>query len=191
MKIWLSIALLLCLAGAAWASLADAPIVFKAGNWSVLRDVDVMTDKTSCTGIYKEERSIQLTDDTLYIIVKGGLRSVTLRFGDQPAEPLRLATDMEEKVGAIEISGNDFTKLLGSARLRVQSMTLVRGLANLDLDLAGLSAAVENIRQGCPGEPLSNTAATSKPSLCSDLVVRRLEEKGVAPDIVKYVCTAP
>jgi hypothetical protein len=191
MKVWLSIALLLCLAGAASASLADAPTVFKAGNWSVLRDVDVMTDKTSCTGIYKEDPSIQLTADTLYIRVRGGLKSVTLRFGDQPAERLRLATEMEEKVDAIEISGNDFTKLLGSARLRVQSMTLVRGITNFDLDLAGLSAAVENIRQGCPGEPLTNAAVISKPSLCSDLVVRRLEEKGVTPEVIKYVCTAP
>lgn len=172
------------------ANLATAPTVFSSGEWSVVRTVDTMSDKTSCTGIYKGDRSIQLTREALYISVQGGIESITLRFGEQAAERLRLPTDIEKKVRAVSISGNSFQKLLGSDRLRVQVLTLVRGIATFDLDLSGIDAAVENIQNGCPGEPTGDSDKSSPTSLCGDRVIARLKERGVSEDDIAHACSS-
>jgi hypothetical protein len=173
-----------CCAG----SLANAPVVFKSGNWSVLRSTDAMTDKASCTGIYKDQVGIQLANDSLFISMQGGIQSVTLRFDDQPPERLRLGTEMEKELRSVRITGDEFRKLLGSSRLRVQVLTLLRGIEDRDLDLIGISEALANIRQGCPGAP-QGSAASEKPSLCSDKIQKRLREKGMSPTDIQYVCS--
>lgn len=175
-------------AAATAGTLAGAPVVFRSGEWSVLRTIDQMTDKTSCTGIYKDEYSIQLTDDELYVKVRGGVKGVILRFGDQPAEKLRLATKSEETISSIDIEGNEFTKLLGSTRLRMQVMTVLRTVVDFDIDLTGMAAAVENIRADCPGPPVETKSAEA--SACGDKVIARLREKGVAQDVIKFACAA-
>jgi hypothetical protein len=151
-----------------------------------------MSDKTSCTGIHKGDRTIQLTGDTLFISVQGGIESITLRFGDEPPERMRLATDIEKKVRALSITGNEFRKLLGSRRLRVQVLTMVQGIAMFDLDLSGIEDAVGSIRSGCPGEPVGDGQSTgSAASLCGDQVIARLKERGVSEADVSYACTSP
>lgn len=180
---------LLIFSSIANAGLADAPIVFKSGEWSVHKNTDVMTDKVSCTGIYKSEYGIQLTEDKLFISVRGGLKGITLRFGNQPAEGLRLASEMEKQVDAIMIQNNDFTKALGSSRLRAQVLTVLGNMRNYDIDLNGISAAVKNIRSGCPGKPVKKTLS-KKPSLCSDTVLKRLRNKKVNANIIKYACSS-
>lgn len=170
-------------------SLSDAPTVFRAGNWSVLRAMDPMTDKVSCTGIYKDQYGIQLTSDTLYVSIRGGISSIRLRFDDEPVQNLRLATEMEKKVDAISISGADFSKLMDSRRLRVEVLTLVRGVINEDLDLAGIREARTNIEQGCPvtGEvqPKATTAAVG---LCPGKVVERLKARGLTDKDTQELC---
>lgn len=44
--------------GSAQAGLKDAAKVGTFGNWTILRDVDKMTDQVSCTGIYKDDYSV-------------------------------------------------------------------------------------------------------------------------------------
>ncbi|MGL5679648.1 MAG: hypothetical protein ACRDC2_08595 [Plesiomonas shigelloides] len=183
-----SVISILSLSSLANAGLSDAPVVFKSGEWSVLRTTNQMTDEVSCTGVYKNEYGIQLTGDALYISIRGGLKGITLRFGDQPAESLRLATDIEKQVDAIMIQDNDFTKLMGSNRLRVQVLTVLGNLKNYDIDLSGISAAVENIRSGCLGNPI-NKSLSNKPSLCSEKVLKRLLSKNVDASIINYACS--
>ncbi len=137
-----------------FADIKSAPVVFKSGNWSVIRTIDAMSDKVGCTGIYKNNYDIQLASDALYIHVRGGIRSITLRYGNQPAEKLRLPSKIEKKVSAITIDNSDFTKILASNRLRVQAFTILDRINNYDVDLGGITAAVENIRSGCPGVAL-------------------------------------
>jgi hypothetical protein len=169
-------------------SLANAPIVFRSGNWAVLRSTNSMTDKTSCTGIYKDQAGIQLANDSLFITIQGGIQTVTLRFDDQPPERLRLGTEMEKEIRSVHITGDEFRKLLGSNRLRVQVLTLLRGIEDRDMDLIGLSETLSNIRQGCPGAP-QGSAASEKPSLCSDKIQKRLREKGMSPADIQYICS--
>jgi hypothetical protein len=168
------------------ANLGDAPIVFRSGEWSVLRTLDQMTDQTNCTGIYKKDYAVQLTDDELFVKVRGGVKGVTLRFGDQPAEKLRLATKSERSLSSVSIEGGDFTKLLGSTRLRMQVLTVLDTVAEVDIDLTGVPAAVENIRSGCSGPPIE--AKSVEPTACGDRVVARLRQRGVSQDIITFAC---
>ncbi len=150
MKKLLTFALLAVSSISASANLAEDKKVFSSGNWAVLRGVDAMTDKVTCTGIYKKDYAKQLVADRLFVSVRGGISSVTLRFDDEPAQSLRLATDTEKNINSVIINDAHFDALIRSSRLRMQVLTLVSGVQNIDLDLKGIADAVENIRADCP-----------------------------------------
>lgn len=183
----------------AFAGLKDASVAFKSGNWKVLRSIDSMKDTVDCTGIYKDNYGVQLTSDTLFVSVKGGLQSVTLRFGDKPARSLRLAEKMEKEIRSIIISGTDFSELMESDRLRVQASTLVTGIANEDLDLTGIKDALESIRASCPMQATATPSANpERPSVsvserpaqpvCTDVVVSRMKAQGLKEKQILAIC---
>lgn len=131
-------------------NLKEAPVVFRAGNWKVLRTVDKMDDKTNCTGIYKEDYGVQLTEDTLYLKVQGGVEAVTLRFGDKPAQKLRLAKELEKKLRAVMLTDSEFDELSGSGRLLYQVNTIINSVKTNEINLTGFEETLANIRAGCP-----------------------------------------
>jgi len=131
-------------------SLKDAPVVFRSGNWKVIRTVDPMKDTTTCTGIYKDDYRVQLTDGKLFIGIQGGIETVTLRFGEKPAQDLRLAKDMEKKIRSVIITDSEFSELSGSERLLYQVSTLVGSSKTNEIKLAGFEEALANIQSGCP-----------------------------------------
>lgn len=172
------------------ANLSTAPVVFESGNWTVRRTIDAMTDKASCTGIYNNNLRIQLTERELFISVRGSLRAYKFRFDDRPASNLILADDMEKRLDTIIIRAN-FKKALGSSRLRVNASTYSSS-KDYDLDLTGIADAVENIKSGCPGEPIYGSGETQGPDetlLCGAKVVDRLREKGVSIETIQYACS--
>ncbi len=173
----------------AFAGLDSAAVVFKSGNWSVHRDKDAMTDEISCTGIYKDDYAIQLVDDALYIKVRGGVKTVKLRYGEQSPEGMRLADDMEKKIGVIVIDDAEFTKLLASNRLRAQVLTVLDSVNNYDISLAGVTEAVKNIRSGCPDQSVSENSLKA-PILCGDKIIERLKAKKVSDEVIEYACSA-
>ena len=192
-------ALIAVTASSAFAGLKDAQVAFKSGNWKVLRSIDQMKDTVECTGIYKENYGVQLTSGTLYVSVKGGLETITLRFGDKPARSLRLAEKMEKEIRSIVISGSDFSELLESDRLRVQASTLVSGIVNEDFDLSGMKDALENIRAGCPVQisttPKVNSEKPASPAVentaqpvCSDVLVARMKAQGIKEKQILSIC---
>lgn len=180
-----------------FAGLKDAQVAFKSGNWKVLRSIDSMKDTIDCTGIYKDNHSVQLTSDTLFVGVKGGLQTITLRFGDKPARSLRLPEKMEKDIRSIIISGTDFSELIESDRLRVQASTLVSGIANEDFDLAGIKDALESIRSNCPIQasatptPQNPTAQVSEKTtlpVCTDALVSRMKAQGIKEKQILAIC---
>ena len=80
-------------------------------------------------------------------------RSVTLRYGTNPAEKLRLASDMETKINYIILKGGEFRKLSTVNRLRLESLTYVRGIVSADIDLKGMNEALAFIKAGCKASP--------------------------------------
>lgn len=173
------------------AGLKDAQVAMSSGNWKVLRSIDSMKDTVDCTGIYKENYGIQLTKDNLFVSVKGGIQSVTLRFSDKPARSLRLPEEMEKKIGSIIISGSDFSELMESNRLRVQASTLVRGIANEDLDLAGIMDAWESIKGDCPIQSTKATPLKAEKSVapaCTEVLVTRMKAQGLKDMQIAAIC---
>lgn len=190
-------ALLLAATGAS-ADLSTAERAGTFGQWEVLRDIDKMTDKVSCVGIYRSDKKIQLAEDGMYIAVSGGIESVTLRFGSDQARPMRLAKKMEKDVRAVMLEGEEFQGAIGADRLRMQVLTLVSGLKEYDLNMSGASQAVEHIKAGCPKQKAelaqaaqdapANEPAAKDDSLCPPKVLTRLKAQGMAPNKIKAIC---
>ena len=184
------------LCNVAFADLSIAKNVFQSGKWAVLRDIDNMTDKVVCTGILGADKNKQLTDNKFYLRIGGGINNVTLRFDDAPAEPFRLATDLEKNMGVVVLNGSEFEKTKSSTRLRAIVGTLVSGLKEFDLDVSGINEALENIHQGCP-IPASSLAAGPAPAVqvksetqpkCSPELMNRMQKAGVTKIQLSQVC---
>jgi hypothetical protein len=169
-------------------SLSDGIAVFKSAGWTVLRTTSTMTDKTSCTGILNGDYGIQLSESALYLRIQGGVRSITLRFDEDAPEKLRLPSEYERK-GIVALSGSEFSKALGSTRLRTQVLTVLDRLDQKDLNLTGISEAHRNIQSGCPGEPIDTSRKAAPASLCSKEVTERMKRFGLSDESVKSICT--
>ena len=171
-------------------SLRDADVAFTSGNWKVLRAIDPMDDSVRCTGIYQNDYAVQLSKDTLYLGVQGGVQGVTLRFDENPPNRLRLATKMEKDVRSVIVTGNDFSRLATSNRLRYQVSTLVRGISTGDLELSGFNAALDNIRRSCPTESGGGVQSPTpeSSSTCTPDMVVKMQEQGLTEQQVKSIC---
>lgn len=125
-------------------------VVFKSQSWHVHQELDAMTDKKSCTALYRNEWKVQGTASALYIGYKGrgGVKYYTLRVDDEPADSLQSATDMEKNISAIIIDSN-FSRIYNGKRLRAQVGTILGSLVVEDIDLTGLKESVDYIRANC------------------------------------------
>lgn len=123
-----------------FAGLGNQPVVFKSNGWSVVRGKDAMTDKPTCTGLYKSRFDIQVGAEKFYITLRGrgGVSSYMLRFNDESPLELRLASDLEKNGSTIIVEDADFKKLLSSKRLRVRILTVLDSLIDEDINLTGL-----------------------------------------------------
>jgi hypothetical protein len=127
-------------------------VVFKAQSWHVHQELDAMTDKKSCTALYKNEWKVQGTASAMYLGFKGrgGVKYYTLRYDDEPAESLQSATSMEKDLSAIIIdSSYSFNRIYNGKRLRAQVGTILGSLLVEDIDLAGFKQSVDYIRANC------------------------------------------
>lgn len=153
MRLTVTVLLAFLCGAASAASVSDAKVVFKNDNWSVRRTLDPMTDKPSCVGIYRNRFDVQLAQRDFFITMrgKGGVSAYTLRFDDEPAQPLRLAQDIEKRIGAVNLEYSEFDKLLNSKRLRIRISTLIRGIVDEDISLIGLREAHTFLVGKCMG----------------------------------------
>jgi len=126
-------------ASRAQAQDTPAPIVFRSGAWVVRRAIDPMTDRPSCVATpLASPFRVEVDSSSLYIAIRpGGVQAVTVRYGEEPAAPLRIATDVERQLGAVALEGEDFAHVLRVARLRVQVLTRFNTGILVDLDLHG------------------------------------------------------
>lgn len=187
-RMWrLVLALALVIPLSAYAgNLRTAPIVAKSGNWTVKQIADAMTDKKSCVALYKSRLDIQVSEDDFYFSLKGkgGVSMITYRVDDERPES-RLATDVEKRVDAADISGGDFRHLLGAKRLRIQILTVLSSLVEEDLDLSGIAQAHSAV-VACPEQstPLETGAETK----CSDAQTQGMRKLGLSDDQVRRAC---
>lgn len=174
--------------------LASSPVILRNGDWSVHRTHDAMTDSKVCTGVYKDNYDIQLSATALMIAIPDGLKSVRLRFDNEDAQDMRLPRGSESAIGAINIRGEDYQRLLRSKRLRFEALSTTDNVISGDLDLNGVNIIRSNIEAGCFGNPINVVAPAAAPKSnvpeCSDGARARMAQRGIsAQDIVTF-CTA-
>lgn len=147
----LILAALVVLGACAAAQAADRPNqpVYRSGPWFVVRSVRDGGNVVACTGFYRANRHVQLSKDALVIQTGDEVKSVAFGFDDQPMGAQRPLTTGEKELKAIAFSGEEFTKLAQSRKVRIEEAT-PQGTMRHELELNGLAGALENIANGCP-----------------------------------------
>lgn len=180
---------------------AKGGVVYKSGNWEVFRSVDSMNDAVSCTGIYKGDWGIQLTNLALYLSTKGGLELVKLRFDENQAKASRLPYKREKSLNAIIIDPPEYDELVDSNRLRVQYLALGGSAREFDIDLTGIKTALSNINAGCPipkqpiaepapapAKPVTVAEEKPQPPVCSEQIISRMKAQGIKEKQITAIC---
>ena len=123
---------------------------FKTGNWTVNQKLDAMTDKKTCTALYRGEWAVQGTADSFYIGLsgRGGVRAYKLRIDDSSPDELRLASDLEKKISAADLSYS-FGRIYDAKRVRVQITTILNSVVVEDIDMTGFKEAVDFMKSNC------------------------------------------
>jgi hypothetical protein len=122
----------------ATTNLGKAEVLGAHGHWKILRSKNPMSDKISCTAMYKDGGRIQLSLETLYIGFRGhgGVESYQIRIDERPAAQFKLADHMEKALSSIMLPVTQ--ELLSASRVRVSGLTVLQGSIELDLDLKGI-----------------------------------------------------
>ncbi len=71
MRAIVAIALITLCSSTVFGQLTTAERLLESSNWKVLRTKNSMTDKVSCVAIYRDNYSVQLNQDALYLGRKG------------------------------------------------------------------------------------------------------------------------
>jgi hypothetical protein len=118
------------------------------GNWRIKKDADQMSDQPSCLAFLDRNSQVQLYHDTFFIGLRGrgGIQSITLRFDDKPAQPMRIPSRIEKELSSINFTRSEFDELQRSKRLRVEVSTVLNHIWRDDIDLNGHLDALEQLR---------------------------------------------
>ena len=105
-----------------------------------------MTDKVTCTGIWRDEYRVQLNAEAFYINRKGqgGVDAYHVRIDDAPAKEMVLATRTERDISAIMLK--NIAELVRAKRLRVSGISILQSAIELYLDIADIAEAHAAIR---------------------------------------------
>ncbi len=129
--------------------------------------VNPMTDEHYCTATLGTRYNIEISDGFyLSFAGRGGVGGITLRYGTEPAEKLRLPTRDEKSISAVILKDDAFSHLLASSRLRVQVLTVLDDLLYEDIDLTGAQEAYAYMKSSkCLPKRLSASQnSTTKPN---------------------------
>jgi hypothetical protein len=124
--------------------------VFRSASWHVVQKLDAMTDKKSCTALYKNAWTVQGTAENLYVSLRGrgGVKAYTLRIDDAPADAFQMASPTEKELSAVVLKPS-FDRIYGGNRVRLQIGTILGGILVEDIDLKGFRESVDYIRSNC------------------------------------------
>jgi hypothetical protein len=186
---WLGLGIALAACGAQAQDGAEAPLIFRSGNWDVHRTVDPMSDASVCTAVYNGQFSIALSENALTIAIPDGVRRVQLRFDSDPALPQREATHSEMRNGRIEITAADFAEVMRSHRLRYEAVTVTHDIQVGDIDLNGAFQAHANVAAGCAGNPIVMPNPPAPPADgCTPELRQRMADQGIPLANIDKIC---
>lgn len=133
----------LIFAAAAFPVVAPAEVgtfgtrIATAGDWAIFRQTDSMTDAPSCLATFKGRDDIQLDHGSLAfgLAGKGGVSSYWIRWDDTPASGPVLASNIEQKIGAVILKDDSFAQVRSSQRVRIRVLTILGSLVDFDVSL--------------------------------------------------------
>ncbi len=137
------IALIIMSSNTVFGQLATAERMLELSNWKVLRTKNSMTDKLSCVAIHRDNYSIQLKQDALYLSRegKGGVAIYQIRIDEAAATKSRRPGKIEQQLSTIILTKAEVQQLVGAKRLRVSGLSVLNSMINEDLDIDGIATA--------------------------------------------------
>lgn len=107
-------------------------------GWQLRKSRDAMSDKVTCVIMPIAKPYIQFNIGDFYLSYagRGGVEGFQYRIDDNPASGMQIPSPIEKQISAVHLSGRVFEQILKAKRLRVSTLTLIRGLQDEDIDLA-------------------------------------------------------
>ncbi len=129
-------------------------VIKSSGNWELRVGNDTFSGDKSCIIVQKNDYNIQINVGSLYVSYngRGGIDGYKFRIDEAPPSEMQLPSKLESQTGAIEFSGTLFNRIISAHRLRVQAVTLIRGLVGDDIDLSGVSSLYQTMQSICVAE---------------------------------------
>ena len=127
------------------------PVTAKKGKWELRVSKDGFSDETRCVITYIGRSDIQVSQGSLFFDYskKGGVESYEYRLDNEPSSGLILPDDVLRRIGIVKISGQGFSRVMTSSRVRVQVLTLIAGLSNEDVSTSGLFELYNQMLDRC------------------------------------------
>ena len=134
-------------------TIQEMEVVATRGIWELRHVKDEFTDEKSCVIVVIANYDIRVSTSRLFInySTHGGAQGYQFRIDDGPVSGMQLPSEVDRRMGVIELEGRTFDKLLRAKRLRVQTLTLISGLENADINLVGLAELYLDMQKLCPG----------------------------------------
>jgi hypothetical protein len=148
---------------AAAQKIGDLKVVAREGAWELRYGKDNFSDKTTCVIVLSSDAAIQVSPGSFYINYRGrgGLDGFRYRLDDAPESGMQLPTRIQKQTSMIIFEGITFERILNATRLRVQTLTLVAGLKNEDINLRGLASLYQRMDEFC-GSAKSSAKTTQQ-----------------------------
>jgi hypothetical protein len=166
--------------------LNSSDLVFRQGNWYVVRSVRGRGNQVVCTGFHQEEGDVQLSKDWLILKSPGTPQKIVVRVDDERAPSARPPGAYEKQLGAV-VLGSDAVRKMQAARKVTfdvawrDERTNKEGKQAASVRLPGLAEAMANIQAGCP-EPAQPIA------VCNSGMRAKMHGAGVTPSQVQKIC---
>ena len=110
------------------------------GKWIVYSRVDGMTDEKSCVAEY-DGNNVQLTLHSFAVgfAGRGGIDFFNIRIDNDPPMGTMYPDATEKSMGFFILENpKTISRIMNAKRIRVQTVTLVNGIVNDDIDLTQL-----------------------------------------------------
>jgi len=169
------LAVLWTFGAAATAQAQSGRAVFRAGDWYVVRSAQNVAGVAACTGFHMGHPEAQLGKDSLMVKIPGEIKTVGVRFDNEPARAPRPAAKAELQAGGVILAGAEFEPLSRGKTLDLD-VTTAQGRTRVALKLEGLAASLKNMAAGCP-----LTAATARAERKAQLAKERAIKEQCEP----------
>lgn len=127
-------------------------VIASDGVWELRQSKDNFTDKITCLIAATNNDNVEVSPGNFYLSLRGrgGLKAYKYRLDDSPPTELALPTELEQRTSILIFKGQVFSRILKANRLRVQTLTMLSGSQNDDIDLTGLAGLYSQMSKACP-----------------------------------------